>query len=814
MFAILAHIRPLDLRTNTRVDVRVASTAIPAAQGLGGVTWESAMTRRPKASIELFAMDLSPGTRAAQADFEISLEGIQELDSYALHWKGAPVTIYRADDLRWPATVEFDGYVSDPKRNLNTDRMTLNCAVLLRYDKPLLTKEFNDTNLIFDADKRTTLVPAGFGTCLNVEPVLFDSVRNFYMIDGYGNLLGVDWVGEALSDLGPPMANYPDYQSLAAAEAAGSIIPGRWATCIAEGILALGAPPVGVITCHVRLGFGMTGALIRRATLGHAGVPADKVEQSSLDALDAAVPYPIHYWTADQIQVNDLVEALAAACNASPIITMQGRLAVLRPFGGPTIGSFVRRGFSEPAITDWQSNDVVTPYWRVTARVARPVRVMALDEVNYEDDLIDRGLYDNGEVYRKGNIVWLKNKSQWLYINDIPHTGHPPPSDGADAGDVLADEYWQLMAPAPGAEDLIYVGGQTVEEMKPRQPGADVTGDNTANDTNNIGGIPADQFIARVVGLEDILAPTGEVQAAFDAIAEQMGFVTTDLDTLQAQMAGESESYLKSQITVAAGIGSAAAESVSTLSAQVFGAGGLSATVTQQSGVLASISGRTLAYWQIETGVGSGTDAFITARAETTAGQPVTSSVAIGADTFMVYNRVSGEYLKTFEASGGNVRIYGNLQLDGSVNTRNLIDNAVSESSFNVLELYGASVGGDDDNVWRNFAYGGAILQATFNNPTGGSDASAIFIATLVGRRTGGDNDRISIRMIRNDGVVLSPAEHTDIIFRGSGNEISTLPFYDASPNVGSNTYTLQTKNLEGHPAWQRGIIIPLRLSK
>lgn len=620
MFAILAHIRPLDPATNERVDVYVASTPGPAFQGLGGFVWESAITRRPRATIELFAIDLAPGTRVAQADFDIDLGQIHEVNAFDLHWKGAPVTIYRADDLTWPATVEFNGYVSDPKRNLDTNVMTLNCVVNVQLDKPLLTKGFDETDLEFDADKRTTLLPAGFGTCLNVQPLLFDSVRNFYMIDGYQNLIGVDWVGEGLATLGPGFANYADYVTLKAAYDAGDVPPGRWATCIAEGILALGAPPVGIITCHVRLGYGMTGALIRRALIEHAEVPPELIEDASLDALDDAVPYPIHYWTSDQVQVKEVVEALAAGCNASPIITMQGKLAVLRPFGGALLGHFIRRGFSEPAVTDWKSQDMVTPYWRLTARAGRPVRVMAFDEINYEDVLTDRGLYRNDETYRRGNIVWLRNKSQWLWINETPSAGHPPP-DG-----TAGDAYWQRLAPAPDANDLIYSGATTI------------------------------------------------------------------------------------------------------------------------GGAIAQVEARTKAFWQIELDVGeSGADAFVTVRAETVEGDPPTSSVAIGAREFLVLNPADGEFKKAFEVSGGNVRIYGNLQLDGSVTTNNLVANAVSLGDTVMLPspLYGTGT-----STWNT------AVTYNFTVPdTGGIDWA--FLALVTASQGFPSGDKTWNMRILSDGVQM-----------------------------------------------------------
>lgn len=43
----------------------------------------------------------------------------------------------------------------------------------------------------------------------------------------------------------------------------------------------------------------------------------------------------------------------------------------------------------------------------------------------------------------------------------------------------------------PGANEITYTDGNTVESLKPAQAGADVTGDNTAKNTENVGSTPA-----------------------------------------------------------------------------------------------------------------------------------------------------------------------------------------------------------------------------------------------------------------------------------------------------------------------------------
>jgi hypothetical protein len=192
-------------------------------------------------------------------------------------------------------------------------------------------------------------------------------------------------------------------------------------------------------------------------------------------------------------------------------------------------------------------------------------------------------------------------------------------------------------------------------------------------------------------------------------------------------------------------------------------------------------------------------------------------SFIIQADQFYLIDPNGGIPIVPLRYSD-NIWKMTNVEVDtlkiNSVDTRAIVDNAVSQSNYSLLELYGASVGSDDDNVWRNFAYGGVSLYTVVNVPAFGADSTVTLIVTMIGRKTGGDNDRISIRAVRGDGVIISPSEHTNLIYEGGGNQVYTLPFFDPDPPIGNNSYTIQTRNLEGHPSWQRGIIIPLRLSK
>ncbi|MFC3442544.1 hypothetical protein ACFOKF_15320 [Sphingobium rhizovicinum] len=187
--------------------------------------------------------------------------------------------------------------------------------------------------------------------------------------------------------------------------------------------------------------------------------------------------------------------------------------------------------------------------------------------------------------------------------------------------------------------------------------------------------------------------------------------------------------------------------------------------------------------------------------------QPAEAGATSGAPSGTNVGDISADDVSSTIADGGGVA-------ENQVNTAAIVDNAVTESNFALLDLFGASVGTDDDNVWRNFAYAGVALATTFTRPEGATDTTAVFLVTVVGARTGGDNDRVSLRMRRGDGTILLPSEHSYLLFEGGGNTAYTVPFFDAAPLDGTNSYTVQTKNVVGHPVWERGIVIPVRLSK
>lgn len=473
MKPLLFLIQPLDPATGARVNVRVSSVPSPVYAGMGGLTWEGAVSRRPRFMQDLMSPKLDGKILTARGDFMVNLNHVLGVSQpKSLNWSGAPVSVWDATSLDYVnLPVEFSGVVANAQLDIWTGQIILNLEVDIgRLDRPVLPGEFDGSGgLGGDVDKRGTLWPLGIGYVENAEPVWFDATNNVGMLDGYNYLTTVHALFEGGSDMGASYGDYASYALLVAAP----IPPGRWATCLTVGLVRLGAPPAGRISCDCTFrgpagtGANRAGAMIRRLLENQAGIATGSIDTVAMAALDTAVARNVHYWTKEQRSVRDLVEAIAASCNAQCLVLLNGIVSVTRAFGGATVGTLNRTGTSVPPITDWQLAQQEEPVWRMRARCGRPGVVFTFDEILYEDDLIDMGAFNIATTYRQGNLVWAPDGAQFLYINATPSSGHALPVLPA-----TSSAYWQRTKPPPTAADLVYGDGSTIESLKPGMPGA------------------------------------------------------------------------------------------------------------------------------------------------------------------------------------------------------------------------------------------------------------------------------------------------------------------------------------------------------
>lgn len=441
MKPLLCLVEPWQVETSSRATVRVADALNAEAFGLGGLQWLPGMVKRPQITVETMSLDLDGRVQAGR--MSITLHGKFAMLGYK--WTGAPITLWSCPGLEYESRlVEFTGEVTDQRLNLETGQLQLTAQVSTRLlDTDLLTLEFTGAGgETGDAEMRGALRPMGMGVVQGIEPVWFDKTRWIGQIDGYGNTLSVQRVLEGASSLGPSFGDFLTYAALAAAIDDETIPPGGWGTCIAEGLVGMGAPPAGIIGVDATFQYNRLGAMMERIMLTHADVPPEKIDSDALDALDLAVPYNAHFWVSEQRKVQGVIEAMCASANATPIITPQGMVTVSRGVTTAAVATLDRSGSIQPRVINWESAAPVSPFWQLKARVARPANVLTFDQVYYEDDLTDRGSYNPETVYRQGDIVWLPDGSSWLYVNESPEAGRYPPDNTPD--------YWYPLSGASG----------------------------------------------------------------------------------------------------------------------------------------------------------------------------------------------------------------------------------------------------------------------------------------------------------------------------------------------------------------------------
>ena len=118
------------------------------------------------------------------------------------------------------------------------------------------------------------LKPRCFGSPLSVEPVELDPVNLVYQVHGYGAVAAIQPYEYGLPlEASQNKGNAASYAALIAMP----LVPGEYATCLAEGMFRFGGTPTPKITADVTMPGGTSLADIANAILTAAGVPGAKI---------------------------------------------------------------------------------------------------------------------------------------------------------------------------------------------------------------------------------------------------------------------------------------------------------------------------------------------------------------------------------------------------------------------------------------------------------------------------------------------------------------------------------------------------------
>jgi len=393
MRAALVRITPLDPVTGSRVEVRLSSyndhVVGRKVNRYEGVAWEPALSRAPVLRIGLFdgafASVISPGSATFPINLSIARHTWTNIDRFA--WMGAAVEIVAGDPdwtEAWP--VVFRGTV----KSYSGEGVGLSITAEVDQEPfaaNLLSRAYAGTG---GAEGLTDLKgrpkPIVLGWAENVEPLLIDAANSVYQFSGYGPIEAVTKLYERASDFGASTGNYASYAALVAA----AIPRGHWGTCLAEGLVRLGAPQFGVITGDVK-GHAVSGATPRRTgavisfLASLAGVDAALIDQDSLTVLDQDAPYDINLVLSDQTSLLEVSRALALPCLAQAGVGLDGRLFVTRAdFSADPVMTLHAQGRAWPQVKSSKEETVSPPFWRTVYGANRSWRVHSADDVAFE----------------------------------------------------------------------------------------------------------------------------------------------------------------------------------------------------------------------------------------------------------------------------------------------------------------------------------------------------------------------------------------------------------------------------------------------
>ena len=443
MLGTIIRIDGWDPVAGAAVTLRAASHDDPAVCHLDGATWWPTIATLPKLRYDLFDGAFTGAITSPSSSLSLGIEPWPLFARYTLANARIRITTGEIGTPIAAWTQRFDGRISE-QPSVADGRADIAFAVDDRWlDTALLTTYAGTTGAEGSAALKGQVKPLALGAPRYVPGVLIDPVNTVFQISSYGLMQGFEAALERLLRYGPPVADYPSYAALVAA----AVPAGRWATAAAVGMARLGAPPTGQISFLVqgdRAGpdgwARKPGQIIRRLALLAGG--GGRIDDASLDALDAARPYNLSLYLEQQTTARELIQRIAASVNAVAGVSWNGQLFV-KPFAiGTGSVTLAADGSALPPVGSVKQVGMPAPYTRLAITAERAWTVHALSDIAFTAELLDLGPYAAGTTYREGNIVQYQGSS-WLYRNPAPSAGNAPPGLP-----VEQDMYWQVLARA------------------------------------------------------------------------------------------------------------------------------------------------------------------------------------------------------------------------------------------------------------------------------------------------------------------------------------------------------------------------------
>ena len=409
--------------------------------GANGVFWP-AIAQLPEFRYDLVDAAFTGRVETPSSQVVLAVEPFPNLPRYQLSDARVRVWTGNAGDA-WPWTLRFDGRCT-AQPNVADGRASLTIAVDDRWlDTPLLALYAGTTGAEGDAALKGQPKPLSIGAP-RFAPARMIDATNIVMQVSNGQIQDVEVAFERILRFGASAGDYGSYAALVAA----TIRPGQWATAKAVGMIRHGAPPApgGRFVYHLNGdnagpdGWVRTpGQVIKRLALIAGG--AGRFSEASVDALDAARPWPVSWQITDQITAREAIQRIAASVNAVMGVSWLSQMFVapLPSLAGAAAVTLNTDGSTLPAVGKVQQIEMDPPFWRMSIETAKTWDPHQYSDIAFQAILVDRGAYVSTETYREGHITQDQGIS-WLYVNPTASSGNAPPTLP-----TASNAYWKAL---------------------------------------------------------------------------------------------------------------------------------------------------------------------------------------------------------------------------------------------------------------------------------------------------------------------------------------------------------------------------------
>ena len=447
MLAVLAQIDGFDPVAGAAVSLTASSIDDPSVCLLNGTIWWPALSKLPTLRYDLFDGAFAAQISAPSSSLTMATEAWPNFGRYELADARIRLWTGNVGDAWGAYTLRFDGRVSS-QPTLKDFSAQLDFAVDDRWlDTALLATYAGTAGAEGPATLKGQPKPLALGAPRYVSGTLVDSINSVFQVSGYGPVNGFEAALERLGRFNAPIGDFASYAALVAA----TIPAGAWATANAVGLARFGAPPSGQISFLLQGDAAgtdgwarKTGQIIRRIAILSGG--AGKINDASLNALDALRPYNVSINIDQQTTARDVIQKLAAAVNAVAGVSWLGQLFVVPvAIGAPSV-TLAADGSALPAVSSVEQIAIDAPWQKLALTAERTWTVHQLADIAFTATLVDLGPFDATTVYREGNIVQQQGVS-WLRGSAPASSDAPPPLPAA------SNTWWKLLS---GAGTQVY----------------------------------------------------------------------------------------------------------------------------------------------------------------------------------------------------------------------------------------------------------------------------------------------------------------------------------------------------------------------